>query len=234
MWMPSPSLAHATHHWRQNWLSGGVKLENIWNKKNPKSNLLADNTQGLTPKKKQKQSPVASTAPHPIINWGGGDEEYWRKGTNHEPNNLKLQTNKKQKRSKNKTRATNAKTRQKPDDKTPKQARRWGSENRNRYYDIKYGGMKLWIWCLLFMRSNAHPSSQRHKKETSREFGLCLMEFPAETRKQLQGKQPKNITLKNKYTGSQYQRRRKQRSWNYKLFSMTWWCDSGLGAWHNL
>ena len=26
---------------------------------------------------------------------GNFDEEFWRKGTNHEPNNLKLQTNKK-------------------------------------------------------------------------------------------------------------------------------------------
>ena len=48
------------------WGGGGVKLENLWNKKRPKQTLLADNTWGLITKKQTKPRPVASAAPHPI------------------------------------------------------------------------------------------------------------------------------------------------------------------------
>ena len=45
---------------------GGVKLENYKTQKNPKSTLLADNTQGLITTKQTKPRPVASAPPHPI------------------------------------------------------------------------------------------------------------------------------------------------------------------------
>ena len=49
----------------------GEKLENFWNKKKPKSTLLADNTQGLKTTK-QKPRTIASAAPHPITPAGVG------------------------------------------------------------------------------------------------------------------------------------------------------------------
>ena len=39
---------------------GEVKFENLWNKKSPKSTLLADNTEGLITTKQTKPRPVAS------------------------------------------------------------------------------------------------------------------------------------------------------------------------------
>ena len=41
-------------------------MENLWNKKTPKSTLLADNnTLGLITTKQTKPGPAASAAPHP-------------------------------------------------------------------------------------------------------------------------------------------------------------------------
>ena len=42
----------------RSWGWGGVKLENLWNKKAPKSTLLADKTRGLITTKQTKPRPV--------------------------------------------------------------------------------------------------------------------------------------------------------------------------------
>ena len=55
---------------------GGVKLENLWNKKKPKSTLLADNKQGLITTKQTKPKPVASRAPHSITPAGDGGKQW--------------------------------------------------------------------------------------------------------------------------------------------------------------
>ena len=66
---------------------------------------------------KQKKNPKSTGRE----NEGNFDEEYWRKGTNHEPNNLKLQTNKKQKTSNNKHKQPTLKLDQSQMTKTQKQ-----------------------------------------------------------------------------------------------------------------
>ena len=61
-----------------NW-GGGGKIGKFFEIKQPKSTLLADNTQGLITTKQTKPRPVASAASHPITPAYGRKRKLWKK-----------------------------------------------------------------------------------------------------------------------------------------------------------